>query len=50
MTINESENDDSDVLQALYSVYKKNQGNSFSILNNLFKQRHISVLLKVINI
>ena len=23
MTINESENDDSDVLQALYSVYKK---------------------------
>ena len=30
--MNKLENDDSDILQALYSVYKKNQDNAFSIL------------------
>ena len=31
--INECENDDSDILLALYSVYKK-QGNSFSMITD----------------
>ena len=38
---NEWENDDSDFLRALYSVYKK-LGKFFSILINLFKEICIS--------
>ena len=49
--MNEWENDDSDILRALYSVYKKITTILFSyLLVYLFKQRYISVLLKVINI
>ena len=44
MTVNKWENDDSDILWALYSVYKKRY-----LLVNLFKQRYIS-FVKVINV
>ena len=47
---NEGENDDSDFLLALYSVYK-NSDNSFSILYSLTcLNKDTSVLLQVINI
>ena len=40
---NEWENDDSDFLQALYSIYKKIRKNLFPyLLINLFKERYIS--------
>ena len=43
MAINEWENDDSDILWALYSAYKKIRKIIFPyLLVNLFKQRHIS--------
>ena len=43
--MNEWENDDSDFLQALYSVYKKIKDNYFPILYSLY-----IVLLEVIQI
>ena len=40
---NEWENDDSDILRALYSVYKKVRAIIFPyLLFNLFKQRYIN--------
>ena len=44
MTVNKWENDYSDILWALYSVYKKRY-----LLVNLFKQRYIR-FVKVINV
>ena len=41
--MNEWENDDSDILRASYSVYKKIRINLFQyLIVNLFKQRYIS--------
>ena len=42
MSMNEWENDDSDILRALLSVYRKNKDKYFFILVNLVKQRYVS--------